>query len=341
MTFASHGTRVVVAPGSLLAGLGAPENILPPLPNHTVLFQNNRVRVSSFLISPTLGDSIELYHHYPTVRWQSEPGERSVPGVTLNFAEPGWESCISLSQDDLAHMEDWTRAIDLSCSGDSRSQIAKKQKTNHTYNTVKAPCSIPDRKVFVLPATMMLRVSVEAPNVSIEPEVEPPIFRQFVFEILQPLRYSPKRVRELLCGCTKKEFLADDGKTMRCCNTGVGTTLIFENDLCRVWDFYLSPGEGGTHDTVHHHTLPYVFINTEASRLIGYSSRLAEISRAKDPLPNTELEKLQIFDDSSISGKVTWTDIPEDACLNHDKYSHGGKNGYVDKPMREYLVELC
>ena len=47
-----------------------------------------------------------------------------------------------------------------------------------------------------------------------------------------------------------------------------------------------------------------------------------------------------MFDSVSRDNDVTWNYIPENAIDDPITYSHGGKNGFDDKPMREYLVEL-
>lgn len=104
--------------------------------------------------------------------------------------------------------------------------------------------------------------------------------------------------------------------------TDVGTKLLFENRYCRVWDFYLEPGEGDP-AAPHHHCLDYVFVYVSRGRLLGYSH---------DGSPG-------LFDSINEDGDVTWFDIP----LGAEKdvhYAHAGKNGYDDSPMREYLVEL-
>ena len=109
-------------------------------------------------------------------------------------------------------------------------------------------------------------------------------------------------------------------------STDVGTDLLFENRLCRCWDFYLGPSEGGGIDTVHHHSLDYVFINVAPSRLLGLH-------------PETlSLDDL-LFDSVSEDNQVTWNSVPSGAGTDAS-YAHGGKNGYNDRPMREYLVEL-
>ena len=51
--------------------------------------------------------------------------------------------------------------------------------------------------------------------------------RQIVFEIKQPPRHTEEEVAALL---TRAKF-----------STDVGTELLFENRLCRVWDFCSSP----------------------------------------------------------------------------------------------------
>jgi hypothetical protein len=46
-----------------------------------------------------------------------------------------------------------------------------------------------------------------------------------------------------------------------------------------------------------------------------------------------------LFDSNNEDGDVQWFDIPEGAGAD-PAYAHGGRNGYDDRPMREYLVEL-
>lgn len=138
-------------------------------------------------------------------------------------------------------------------------------------------------------------------------------YRQIVFELLSETpKYSEAKVQELLKSAIY--------------STNVGTKLLFENHLCRVWDFYLEPGQGGGMDSVHHHCLDYVFLCVAPSRLLGIDP---------ETLSETEL----LFDSISNDNSVTWNDIPESAATDKS-YAHGGKNGYDDRPMREYLVEL-
>ena len=86
--------------------------------------------------------------------------------------------------------------------------------------------------------------------------------------------------------------------------------------------YSLAPNEG---DPLlpHHHVLDYVFVYVAAGRLLGY----------------THDGKPGLFDSINEDGDVTWNDIPDGAELD-PTFAHGGKNGYEDKPMREYLVEL-
>ena len=92
---------------------------------------------------------------------------------------------------------------------------------------------------------------------------------------------------------------------------------------CRVWDFYLEPDEGDPATNTHHHVLDYVFVYVAQGRLLGYHP---------DGTPG-------LFDSINEDNDVCWFDIPSNAPELLE-YAHGGKNGYKDKPMREYLVEL-
>ena len=133
-------------------------------------------------------------------------------------------------------------------------------------------------------------------------------YRQIHFEFLQPPRHTEEQVRAKLEAALF--------------STEVGTSLLFENSYCRVWDFPLAPG-GGSYTDVHHHVLDYVFVYVAPGRLLGSHA---------DGSPG-------LFDSINADGDVTWFDIPASAPTDA-RYAHGGVNGYSDRPMREYLVEL-
>lgn len=156
-----------------------------------------------------------------------------------------------------------------------------------------------DRQVFYVPAGSAWRLR----NVGSD------VYRQILFEIKQPPKHSEEEVQALLDSAIY--------------STDVGTELLFENHLCRVWDFYLEPGEGDPAENVHHHVMDYVFVYVARGRLLGYHH---------DGRPG-------LFDSVNDDNDVTWFNIPDSAAGN-PKYAHGGKNGYDDQPMREYLVEL-
>mmetsp|Transcript_44705 Transcript_44705/g.93791 ORF Transcript_44705/g.93791 Transcript_44705/m.93791 type:complete len:274 (+) Transcript_44705:78-899(+) len=174
-------------------------------------------------------------------------------------------------------------------------------------NIQDTPCTVIDRQVYFVDKGTTWEIT----NTSTD-ETE---YRQIVFEFLsdQP-NYTNKEIQELFA--------------MANYSTDVGTKLVFENDLCRCWDFYLDPSEGGGADTVHHHCLDYVFINVAPSRLLGVHPET--LSLKPDEL---------LFDSVSDDNQVTWNSIPKEAATD-SSFAHGGKNGYDDSPMREYLIEL-
>lgn len=133
-------------------------------------------------------------------------------------------------------------------------------------------------------------------------------FRQIWFEIKQEPRRNEEETRKLLESAIY--------------STDVGTELLFENRYGRVWDFYYEPG-GGDPSVPHHHVLDYVFVYVAKGRLLGYTH---------DGEPG-------LFDSVNKDGDVTWFDLP-DGAEKDPNCAHGGKNGYPDLPMREYLVEL-
>ncbi|KAG7342037.1 hypothetical protein IV203_007129 [Nitzschia inconspicua] len=134
------------------------------------------------------------------------------------------------------------------------------------------------------------------------------VFRQIWFEIKQEPRRNEAETRRILNSAIY--------------STDVGTQLLFENRYCRVWDFYLEAG-GGDPSQPHHHVLDYVFVYVAKGRLLGY----------------THDGKPGLFDSINDDCDVSWFDLPDGAEKMVD-CAHGGKNGYDDIPMREYLVEL-
>jgi hypothetical protein len=134
------------------------------------------------------------------------------------------------------------------------------------------------------------------------------LFRQVWFEIFQEPRRSEEETRRILSSAIY--------------TTDVGTELLFENRYCRVWDFYLEP-DAGDPSKPHHHVLDYVFVYVAKGRLLGYTH---------DGRPG-------LFDSMNEDGDVTWFDLPDGAEKDPHR-AHGGKNGYREIPMREYLVEL-
>jgi hypothetical protein len=177
--------------------------------------------------------------------------------------------------------------------------------------TKKISGLVPDRQVFFVPpgTTWQLTNSANAA----EADDHLGIYRQIVFilESDKP-RYTEQQVHNLF--------------QQAIFSTNVGTSLLLENELVRVWDFYLAPGEGGGVETVHHHCLDYVFINVAPSRLLGLHPKTLDLNNL-------------LFDSISEENQVTWNTIPEIAAKDKS-FAHGGKNGYDDRPMREYLIEL-
>lgn len=165
---------------------------------------------------------------------------------------------------------------------------------------------VPDRHVFYVEAGTMWKVSNTSPSTAAT-------YRQVVFELQSAVpKFSETEVGGLFAAA---RF-----------STDVGTELMFENHLVRCWDFFLEPGEGGGRDSVHQHCLDYVFVNVAPSRLLGLH-------------PETLSMKKLLFDSVSEDNSVTWNEIPEEAA-NHIRFAHGGKNGFDDRPMREYLIEF-
>ena len=132
-------------------------------------------------------------------------------------------------------------------------------------------------------------------------------YRQICWELKEPPTRTEAQVRQRLAKALY--------------STDVGTSLLFENEYCRVWDFFLEPGAGDGQP--HHHVLDYCFVYVAPGRLLGSHH---------DGTPG-------LFDSVNDDGDVSWFDLPEGAPSD-PTCAHGGRNGYDDRPMREYLVEL-
>eukprot|EP00928_Gymnodinium_smaydae_P065954 TRINITY_DN49017_c0_g1_i1.p1 TRINITY_DN49017_c0_g1~~TRINITY_DN49017_c0_g1_i1.p1 ORF type:complete len:253 (+),score=44.89 TRINITY_DN49017_c0_g1_i1:60-761(+) len=133
-------------------------------------------------------------------------------------------------------------------------------------------------------------------------------YRQVCWEFKEPPKRSEAEVRARLSSAIYP--------------TEVGTAMLLDNAHCRVWDFFLEPGEGD-YAAPHHHVLDYCFVYVAPGRLLGSHH---------DGTPG-------LFDSINEDNDVTWFDIPEGAPADRS-FAHGGKNGYEDRPMREYLVEF-
>lgn len=73
-------------------------------------------------------------------------------------------------------------------------------------------------------------------------------YRQILIEFLED---APRHTEDEITACLQNAMST----------TEVGSGLLFENDRCRVHDFSLAP-QSGEDLPVHHHTLPYFFVNT-------------------------------------------------------------------------------
>lgn len=61
-------------------------------------------------------------------------------------------------------------------------------------------------------------------------------------------------------------------------STNIGTELLFENDVVRVWSMELAPGEDSSY---HVHELDYVFVYVTPSR-IAYMAQAGQVEEIRD-----------------------------------------------------------
>jgi hypothetical protein len=95
-------------------------------------------------------------------------------------------------------------------------------------------------------------------------------YRQILIEFLED---SPRRTPQEVVACLQNAAAT----------TEVGSGLLFENDRCRVHDFSLAP-HSGEDLPVHHHTLPYFFVNTcggQNSPGVGFHGLVGARSQAQ------------------------------------------------------------
>ena len=156
---------------------GLPADMRTPSPLGTLLFENERTRVSDFRLSAGCSGGAAR-HEFPTLRWQVGDGVHKMVG------EDGGKS-------DAAEVS--------------------------------------DKQVFWAEAGTSFRCT----NAHASNE-----YRQVCWEFKQPPKRSEAKVRELLGSAIYP--------------TNVGTSMVFENAYCRVWDFFLEPGEGDW-AVPHHH----------------------------------------------------------------------------------------
>eukprot|EP00529_Nitzschia_sp_RCC80_P030112 CAMPEP_0113468844 /NCGR_PEP_ID=MMETSP0014_2-20120614/15577_1 /TAXON_ID=2857 /ORGANISM="Nitzschia sp." /LENGTH=313 /DNA_ID=CAMNT_0000361271 /DNA_START=105 /DNA_END=1046 /DNA_ORIENTATION=+ /assembly_acc=CAM_ASM_000159 len=299
-----------------------------PPPTLRVLFENDRVKVSDVRLTHR-GDAILFSSQYPTVRWQvndgvcierrrrrrtrrlsrqqqQQPQEMSIEIKTAsgeNGEIPDEDGDEAGTEGKIIEIPDKTVFFENGGNGDACSNNNGKDLEEIRTESIQETTSLDQQRREKVVVDDNVEIEIENCG---EDDYE---FRQIWFEIKQS---RPRRTEE------ETRTLLDNAIY----STDVGTTLLFENTYCRVWDFYYEPG-GGDPSVAHHHVLDYVFVYVAKGRLLGYSHS----------------GRPGLFDSINDDGDVSWFDIPDGAGRDPN-YAHGGKNGYEDLPMREYLVEL-
>ncbi|ETV75400.1 hypothetical protein H257_10251 [Aphanomyces astaci] len=102
-------------------------------------------------------------------------------------------------------------------------------------------------------------------------------------------------------------------------SSNVGTTLLYEDDLVKVWDFHVAP-QARCHYHVHRHT--YMFINLMA----GITQPVDEHGHILVDKPVRE----------HAQGEITFVDVPSLPTLPH----HAFKNVSTTTPFCQYIIEF-
>jgi hypothetical protein len=146
--------------------------------------------------------------------------------------------------------------------------------------------------------------------------------RDFVFEVLQPPRYTAAQVDALLRAPQQRSNMS----------VAVGSSMFLENEYVRMWDFHSPVGM----DVFHQHVLDYAFV------VIGNHSSL-NLFHPSSAWPNgSQYDATFGFRD----GHVSWE------AIGNGGYEPGGTTPVMpgclhsvdtrgfDEQFREYLIEL-
>lgn len=178
--------------------------------------------------------------------------------------------------------------------------------------------------------------AVRVPN--FEPDGPEP-WREIIFEILQhkPM-HTKAEIESLLAAPTYP--------------TAVGGTMVFKNELCRLWDFQIPPSRSLQKD-VHQHVFPYAFMFLDGGRLDVFKP-----ARGNSLEDNSMVSDVKSDDDGAgerlefvcalerKEGGVVWSDIAhggfqaDGRMPNVPKAIHSVNNTRTDSRFHEYLIEL-
>mmetsp|Transcript_51610 Transcript_51610/g.105055 ORF Transcript_51610/g.105055 Transcript_51610/m.105055 type:complete len:209 (-) Transcript_51610:7-633(-) len=141
-----------------------------------------------------------------------------------------------------------------------------------------------------------------------------------VFELLQPPQHTSEQVVQLLRSAKWP--------------TQVGSKLLLENDLCRVWDFRMPP-RGGSRLDFHQHVLSYAFV------FLGHGK--LEVFKPVKEGASISAEHCAVLQRAHLG--VVWSERDAD-LVEADGESpkvpgalHSVENA-LDTEFREYMIEL-
>lgn len=163
--------------------------------------------------------------------------------------------------------------------------------------------------------------------------------REIIFEILQhEPTHTEAEIESLLAAPTYP--------------TAVGGTMVFENELCRLWDFQIPPG-GSRQKDVHQHVFPYAFVFLDGGTLDVFKPARGESAENDRTVSGVKIdddgagERLEfVCTLEREEGGVVWSDIAhggfqaDGRTPNVPKAVHSVNNARTDSRFREYLIEL-
>lgn len=153
---------------------------------------------------------------------------------------------------------------------------------------------------------------------------------EFIFEILQPPKYTQAQVDALDAAALWP--------------VKAGTELLLENQYARLWDFRMGPNSGNKHD-VHQHTLDYAYVVLTPGTLRVYTpATIGDVPDQQGAVTHVTYNTSLSFDGTDANQWWRWNPIEaggfKDRQPDLGPAVHSVENGSEGTSFREFLIEL-